>query len=358
MTLTDRPERENELDLVVEGMTCGSCAARVERTLNRQAGVRAAAVNFATGKAHVSRLEAEGKTAILVGWGETVAGVGLSSHRLPGGPTDGIEAKPTQTQRSGTEEECFSHPADSRRGTLGTVHRAETGEVSRSSRMAQGGRHHVDRVWLRALHHLPAQRLRHPRLWRPHLVPRGVRHRGERYLVARPVRPAGSTATTTLTAGSDPRSSPSGRGRLSTRCVALWSVGIGWIGELAGDLVAAADDPLTSDTTLPVERDVDEDPVAGEVQQEAVLVDGTDVIDIRSGVWFGVDEPVAVHDDRPRRGAGPWSAVGDLGEGELGYAAHALDECDQASRCAPAGRPSQCGLIAAAVFTRCRHGDG
>src|SRR5579864_5849807 len=37
----------------VEGMTCGSCAARVERTLRRQGGVVAAGVNFATGRATV-----------------------------------------------------------------------------------------------------------------------------------------------------------------------------------------------------------------------------------------------------------------------------------------------------------------
>jgi copper-transporting P-type ATPase V len=42
------------LDLAVEGMTCGSCAARVERILGRQEGVSAAEVNFATGKAHVA----------------------------------------------------------------------------------------------------------------------------------------------------------------------------------------------------------------------------------------------------------------------------------------------------------------
>ena len=33
----------------VGGMTCASCAARVERTLQRQPGVAAAGVNFATG---------------------------------------------------------------------------------------------------------------------------------------------------------------------------------------------------------------------------------------------------------------------------------------------------------------------
>ena len=37
----------------VAGMTCASCAARVERTLQRQPGVTAAGVNFATGRATV-----------------------------------------------------------------------------------------------------------------------------------------------------------------------------------------------------------------------------------------------------------------------------------------------------------------
>jgi copper-transporting P-type ATPase V len=42
------------LDLPVEGMTCGACAARVQRTLERQPGVSAAEVNYATGKAHLT----------------------------------------------------------------------------------------------------------------------------------------------------------------------------------------------------------------------------------------------------------------------------------------------------------------
>ena len=37
-----------EAELVVGGMTCGSCAARIERRLNRLDGV-AATVNYATG---------------------------------------------------------------------------------------------------------------------------------------------------------------------------------------------------------------------------------------------------------------------------------------------------------------------
>jgi copper-transporting P-type ATPase V len=43
-----------EIDLPVEGMTCGSCAARVQRTLERQDGVASADVNFATGRARVT----------------------------------------------------------------------------------------------------------------------------------------------------------------------------------------------------------------------------------------------------------------------------------------------------------------
>src|SRR5260370_35651657 len=41
------------LDFTVQGMTCGSCAARVQKVLARQPGVQAAAVNFASGIAHV-----------------------------------------------------------------------------------------------------------------------------------------------------------------------------------------------------------------------------------------------------------------------------------------------------------------
>lgn len=44
---------DSTLDFVVEGMTCGSCAARVQRVLQRTEGVDLAEVNFATGKAHV-----------------------------------------------------------------------------------------------------------------------------------------------------------------------------------------------------------------------------------------------------------------------------------------------------------------
>jgi copper chaperone CopZ len=40
-----------EVELAVSGMTCGSCATRVQRVLAKQPGVEAAAVNFATKRA-------------------------------------------------------------------------------------------------------------------------------------------------------------------------------------------------------------------------------------------------------------------------------------------------------------------
>src|ERR687887_518558 len=50
MTATAAEERTLRLDL--EGMTCASCAARIEKKLNKLDGVTAT-VNFATEKAHV-----------------------------------------------------------------------------------------------------------------------------------------------------------------------------------------------------------------------------------------------------------------------------------------------------------------
>jgi copper-transporting P-type ATPase V len=46
-------QHRDTLDLDVEGMTCGSCSARVQRVLERQDGVAKADVNFATGRARV-----------------------------------------------------------------------------------------------------------------------------------------------------------------------------------------------------------------------------------------------------------------------------------------------------------------
>lgn len=46
-------DASRDVDLAITGMTCASCAARVEKKLNRLDGV-AATVNFATGSARVT----------------------------------------------------------------------------------------------------------------------------------------------------------------------------------------------------------------------------------------------------------------------------------------------------------------
>src|SRR6266852_5382571 len=49
---TRTEETRERIDLQLEGMTCASCAARIERKLNKLEGVRAS-VNFATEQAAV-----------------------------------------------------------------------------------------------------------------------------------------------------------------------------------------------------------------------------------------------------------------------------------------------------------------
>ncbi len=49
--------RVQTLDVNIEGMTCGSCAARVQKTLAKQPGVSDAEVNFATGRARIEVAE-------------------------------------------------------------------------------------------------------------------------------------------------------------------------------------------------------------------------------------------------------------------------------------------------------------
>ena len=54
MTVAETTEASVPLDFVVGGMTCGSCAAHVEKTLLSQPGVAMAQVNFATSRASIS----------------------------------------------------------------------------------------------------------------------------------------------------------------------------------------------------------------------------------------------------------------------------------------------------------------
>ena len=81
-----------ELDLAVTGMTCASCAARIEKKLNRLDGV-AATVNYATEKARVSYDPALTTPDQLV---ETVESIGYGAL-LPSPPAGSYRAATTAT---------------------------------------------------------------------------------------------------------------------------------------------------------------------------------------------------------------------------------------------------------------------
>src|SRR5699024_5681712 len=54
---TAHSDARSQVDLAVSGMTCASCASRIERKLNKIDGVEAT-VNYATEKAHVRYADA------------------------------------------------------------------------------------------------------------------------------------------------------------------------------------------------------------------------------------------------------------------------------------------------------------
>lgn len=54
-----------ELEFEIQGMTCASCAMRIEKKLNRLDGVTAA-VNYATEKAHVTAIGDVNAEAIIL----------------------------------------------------------------------------------------------------------------------------------------------------------------------------------------------------------------------------------------------------------------------------------------------------
>jgi copper-transporting P-type ATPase V len=80
------PEEYQRLEFDVSGMTCGSCAARVQRTLSREPGVADALVNYATGRATVELAPGapDGERLIeavqKAGYGAALVGPSPSEH--------------------------------------------------------------------------------------------------------------------------------------------------------------------------------------------------------------------------------------------------------------------------------------
>src|SRR5690349_20959465 len=81
------------IELSIGGMTCASCAARIERKLNKLDGVEAS-VNYATEKARVS-YAGDLTPADLV---KVVEDTGYTAE-LPATPTQHTEDDPTRTLR-------------------------------------------------------------------------------------------------------------------------------------------------------------------------------------------------------------------------------------------------------------------
>ena len=87
-TLRDVPDdavqNPRALTLVVEGMHCGNCMRKVERTLQAVPGVVAARVNLSNGRAHVTAAPAGADLDALV---EALRGVGFKAYELVEGTT-------------------------------------------------------------------------------------------------------------------------------------------------------------------------------------------------------------------------------------------------------------------------------
>jgi Cu+-exporting ATPase len=90
-------EKEERLELPIEGMTCSSCAGRVEKSLNRLGGVEAT-VNFATERASVSFDPERVEPEQLVGAVEEV-GYSASLPDAEGAENGAAEADPTEELR-------------------------------------------------------------------------------------------------------------------------------------------------------------------------------------------------------------------------------------------------------------------
>jgi heavy metal translocating P-type ATPase len=80
------PAELRQLTLAVSGMTCASCAARIETVLNRQAGVGQATVNFATNTATVGFDPARTGLSAL---SEAVANIGYHVEPVAASPSEG-----------------------------------------------------------------------------------------------------------------------------------------------------------------------------------------------------------------------------------------------------------------------------
>ena len=96
----DTQQHDRDVELMIGGMTCASCAARIEKKLNRMPGVTAT-VNYATEKAKVS-FAADVDPADLVA---TVEATGYTAT-LPAPPTTDTTSAPVDAAQRAKDEEA------------------------------------------------------------------------------------------------------------------------------------------------------------------------------------------------------------------------------------------------------------
>jgi P-type Cu+ transporter len=85
------------VDLPIEGMTCGACAARIERGLHRIDGVASASVNLAAERATVV-------------YDPAVTGPPPSRTRSPPSATPSAPARTPPTATAGRAPACWPRP--------------------------------------------------------------------------------------------------------------------------------------------------------------------------------------------------------------------------------------------------------
>jgi copper-transporting P-type ATPase V len=93
--------RHEVMELDVSGMTCGSCAARVQRALSRQPGVSEALVNYATGRATV---ELQSGTADLEALAAAVQRIGYDAAPVVPSASEQAHSFEELEQREASEQ--------------------------------------------------------------------------------------------------------------------------------------------------------------------------------------------------------------------------------------------------------------
>jgi heavy metal translocating P-type ATPase len=91
-SMTTQEAGRTALELDLEGMTCASCAARIEKVLGRQPGVERATVNFAAERARVVLDPAATDADRLIGAVRRI-GYGARPHRREAEAREGAEAR-------------------------------------------------------------------------------------------------------------------------------------------------------------------------------------------------------------------------------------------------------------------------